>query len=540
MKNVLHRPTPRFPLRAAVKCSNAVVSPAARRLVVALLAGVVSVLAVLAATGLLTGSPVGAADNSDGPRLYCGAGITPATADQHSNWKGGVVIAFSRSEACPDPIPSAALPILRLAVATDGDAAWSLTRLGWLYAALIGLVTAVAAWAAGAGGPTRALVLIAPLAPLADPDFARFFISTFSEPAGLLGAYVLMCGATVLAVTSRRHGVERVVGLVLASGGGLLAATTKTAYLPLLLVAVALCLITAVKMGRAPRSRARWSDRVAGPVAAALVLLAAVGPVTSALDWQSRVYPVVNAHNVIFTMLLPEAGPAAAAAVGLPPGALPSSGRGDDGLGPELNTIPGWQSAIGDHPDAARRSAYRDLAAHPAALARAIGVAMQATRGSEIDYLLSAPLPGGVKAPSVVHATGSMGNDGQALRTWLDGMAAPWWSSLLAALGIAAGAAGLLLRPRNWRVAALTRVAGLAAVGAVGLAITAVLGDGFYEIAKHVWLAAYLLDVTLLALIGAVVVLGSEAVLRAVRASRADSSPGREETGSTKRPAYAR
>ncbi len=73
MKNVLHRPTPRFPLRAAVKCSNAVVSPAARRLVVALLAGVVSVLAVLAATGLLTGSPVGAADNSDGPRLYCGA-----------------------------------------------------------------------------------------------------------------------------------------------------------------------------------------------------------------------------------------------------------------------------------------------------------------------------------------------------------------------------------------------------------------------------------------------------------------------------------
>ncbi|MFC7656481.1 hypothetical protein ACFQV8_08345 [Pseudonocardia benzenivorans] len=28
------------------------------------------------------------------------------------------------------------------------------------------------------------------------------------------------------------------------------------------------------------------------------------------------------------------------------------------------------------------------------------------------------------------------------------------------------------------------------------LAVTAVLGDGYFEIAKHVWLAAYLVDTT--------------------------------------------
>jgi hypothetical protein len=33
--------------------------------------------------------------------------------------------------------------------------------------------------------------------------------------------------------------------------------------------------------------------------------------------------------------------------------------------------------------------------------------------------------------------------------------------------------------------------------------VLAVVGDGYYEIAKHVWLSAYLLDVTGAALLGA-------------------------------------
>ena len=43
---------------------------------------------------------------------------------------------------------------------------------------------------------------------------------------------------------------------------------------------------------------------------------------------------------------------------------------------------------------------------------------------------------------------------------------------------------------------ALGRVAVFGAVSAAGLVAAAVLGDGYFEIAKHTWLAAYLVEVT--------------------------------------------
>ena len=43
---------------------------------------------------------------------------------------------------------------------------------------------------------------------------------------------------------------------------------------------------------------------------------------------------------------------------------------------------------------------------------------------------------------------------------------------------------------------ALGRVAAFGAVSALGLVAAAVLGDGYFEIAKHVWLAAYFVEVT--------------------------------------------
>ena len=62
------------------------------------------------------------------------------------------------------------------------------------------------------------------------------------------------------------------------------------------------------------------------------------------------------------------------------------------------------------------------------------------------------------------------------------------------------------------------RVAAFAAVSAVGLVAAAVLGDGYFEIAKHVWLAAYLLVVTAAAL-GLAVIAASRTFARRTRAS---------------------
>ncbi|MER5624823.1 hypothetical protein ABT061_27700 [Streptosporangium sp. NPDC002544] len=445
---------------------------------------------ILHVTGILSGRPVGAGDNTDGIRLYRGAGLIPDTADQRSDWKNGVVVHFTRGAPGPDPIPSAALQVLKVA-ALGRSERWSLTRLGWTYALLTGAVTGVAAWALSADGAARPLILLPILAPLADRDFARFFVSTYSEPAGLLAVAGLLSGTAILAVSRPAQRVERVLGLVLTGGGGLLAVTTKNAYGPLLPLAAAVCAA---------------SGRITGPAVAAVILGAAVGPVVKAQRWQSRVYHGVNAHNLIFTMLFPELGPGAVVALGLPPEAAAYSGHGssdEEGVPVDPDAIPGWQALIGDDPGRARNAAYRYLTRHPAALARAVGVAMQATQGREIDYLRDDPLPAGADIPKKVTPTGSMGHDGDALRAWLDGMPAPWYPSLLAALGIAIGSASLLGRSQGDPVHVLIRVAGVGAVGAVGVAALAVVGDGYYEIAKHVWLSAYLLDVTGTALLGA-------------------------------------
>jgi hypothetical protein len=455
------------------------------RVATALAAAAVCTRVVLKVTGQLPGMrPVGAADNSDGFRLYRGAGLVADLPDERAGWKPGVLLDFTRTEPADDPMPSAALPVIR-AAAAGFPQRWSLTRLGRGYAILAGVLAGAATFAATADDLAGALALVPALVPLADRDFARFFLSTYSEPTGLLGAAALLAGTAVLAV-NRRGG-----GLALAGGGGLLAITAKLGYAPLLPIGAAVCATTGGRAGR---------------LAGAAALVAAIRPVVAALRWHARFYPRVNTHNLVFTLLLPEFGPAAAAAVGLPPAALAHAGRGssdDQGWGTDYDQIPGWQATIGTDEKRVRRAALRFLARRPRRLARVLGIAMQATRGRDLEYLPDTPLPAGHDGPMTVPATGETGHDPKTLHKWLDAMPAPWLPTLLAAAGAVAGLAGS--RHRDDLVRALCRVAGVSAVGAVSIAALAVLGDGYYEITKHVWLSAYLLDATGLALLAVVV-----------------------------------
>ena len=94
-----------------------------------------------------------------------------------------------------------------LRAATLGnDGSMALQTVAWWYVALVGLVVAVAAWAASASGPWRAAVLVVPVAPLALAPFARFFLSTYGEPAGLLGTLAVTCGIAAVLVTRPRSG----------------------------------------------------------------------------------------------------------------------------------------------------------------------------------------------------------------------------------------------------------------------------------------------------------------------------------------------
>ena len=170
--------------------------------------------------------------------------------------------------------------------------------------------------------------------------------------------------------------------------------------------------------------------------------------------------------------------------------------------------MPGAEVVAAD-PAGARRAAYEVLLAHPGAAVGAVGRGLTATLGADLSYLPSAPVtPASV--PVVLGTTvGPQGADRAQLLAWLDQLPLPWLPATVVAAGLLAGLL-IVRRPDPVSAArelqqgdtaaatvrALGRVAAFGAVSAVGLVAAAVLGDGYFEIAKHVWLAAYLLAVS--------------------------------------------
>lgn len=492
-------------------------APGWRRVALGLGAGGAATLVVSLGSGLLTGTTVGVEDNGDGYRLYCGAGLTPMTVDRLGAWKGGVVTDFAVGTPSCWSTPSSAGLVLRAAM-LGNDGTVGLGAVAWWYAALVGLVVAVAAWAASAAGPWRAAVLAVPVAPLALGSFTRFFLSTYGEPAGLVGTLAVAGGLAAVLVTRREHRRARAVALVLTGFGGGIAATAKVAYLPVLVVAVVACAVVTVGLRR-PR-------RLVGPVVAVVTLAAVAVPVGAAVEFQDAVYGGANVHDLTFTLALTELGPGATAELGLPPEAAAATGTGYFN-GPPHPAAPWWTGAIEGHADATRAAVYGALARHPAAAFRAVGVGLQATTRADLPYLASGPADTARPSPP----GGDPGWSGARqpdLRGVLDGTGRPPWLPTALVLAAVVMAASSVAWRRRAPVAARWCVAaGLGAVTALGLVVAAVLGDGYFEVFKHVWLAAYLLVVTGLCLLGAVVV----ALGRRFAGARASTvtPPGRRE-----------
>jgi len=501
----------------------------AARVVTAVAAGAVCLAAVVGSTGLW-GVPRGAGDNNDGYRLFCGVGLVPSTPDGRSDWRGAVVLMFHRGPVCADSIPSSGRSLLHLAASsTAGEV--SLVRLAWLYTALLVLVVSVAAWSATVVAIRRVLILVPVVLPLADPDFTRFFLSTYAEPAGLLGAVMLLCGVAALTQTRVGDRAARVTAVALVGGGGVLAVTAKLAYAPVLLVALVVCASTPVTVRY---GAGRWSSWVTGPVVVVVAMLAAAGPIIAAMDYQARVTAGFNSYNLAFTLVLTEV-PGSAGALGLPPTAAAYAGRSFFAYPSGPTGVPGADIVAAD-PRAARSAALRVLASHPAALLHAVGVGLQATEGSDVSYLPAVPYAGQPRPvatgrPLPVQA-GEGGADAPLLGAWLDTMRAPWLPSALVFAGLFAGAVNALRRRRGGLTSGAVRVAAVAAAAALGLAAVAVLGDGYFEIAKHAWLAAYAVDVAAYSLLTAGVVTvarlgGVRSAFTRAAAQRATRSRGR-------------
>ncbi|MCD2186801.1 glycan biosynthesis hexose transferase WsfD [Actinomycetospora soli] len=452
-----------------------------------------TVLALALRIGLVTlpglgGGLIGAGDNGDAFRLFCTAGLTPDTPSRVSLWRGVVVTAFTSGAQPCTAAPSSSAFLLGLVV-PGGPATWSLTAYAWLLAGLAAGVVGIGAATLATVRPWRAVLVVVPLVGLLGVSWwTRFLVSLYAEPTALVAAVAVLVGLLVVAGTRPEHRNQRLVALALLGLGGLLGATSKPGFVPIGLVAAACAALVVV------RSRSRrqvW--RLAGPLVAVALLAGSAYPVSAAIEGQERTYAPVNAHNLIFTAVMPEVGPdVVVPALGLPPGAAAHSGEGyywAGGLG-----IPGWATAVGDRPDEARATARTLLLEHPGAFATMVGRGLTATLRPQLTYLPSEPFgtaPEHFEGRTVYPEAGPQTS---LLVRWLDAIPLGWLPLALVVTALAAAAATVLPRVRRGDplVVGLVRVAGAAALLGLGIVTLAVAGDGYYELSKHVWLGSYL------------------------------------------------
>ena len=267
----------------------------------------------------LVPTPVGQADNRDGPRLLCGIGLNPVTG-HHPRFFRFSYFEYLLSPACArhHPYPSAALLPLEIGrgltplFGLPGDL--NLIAVAVLYCVLAALAIASLAVGLRIRWWAQVLVAAATTVLIADSAFFDVFGGPFSEPAALVGLLLVAAGVVYLG----RGGRGTVVGLVLAGAGGFLAILSKEQYL-VLAAPICLALVLAT-MGRG-RRRFRTREAAAGLLVAAALAVCAGGywawDATS--SYGQRLHHI-QAVDMIFTDIVTSrpAAPAQLRALGLP------------------------------------------------------------------------------------------------------------------------------------------------------------------------------------------------------------------------------
>ncbi len=182
----------------------------------------------------LVPTPVGQADNRDGPRLMCGLGLGPVTG-HHPRFFRFSYFEYVPKHSCAGRLPypsSQVVPVELARVLTPVlglPGTVNLIAVGVLMCALASV--AIASLAAGLRIRPWAQVLVAAACWLiiADAAFFDVFGGPFSEPAALVGLMLVAAGVVYLG----RGWRLTVFGLILAGSGGFLAILSKEQYLVL-------------------------------------------------------------------------------------------------------------------------------------------------------------------------------------------------------------------------------------------------------------------------------------------------------------------
>jgi hypothetical protein len=301
----------------------------------------------------LVPTPVGSADNHDGPRMMCALGVTPDTGG-HTRFFSYAYFDYVPSRSCHSPYLSSQLvplEIARLLTPVLGlPGKLNLIALGLLTCALVSV--GIASLATGLRLPLwgRLAVAAAVWLVMADAAFFDIYASPFSDPAAVVGILLVAAGIVHLGRGRR----ATIFGLTLAGAGGFLAILAKEQYLTLVVpVCLALVLASAPAGARGLRRFASAQTGAAVLVAGVLVLLTA-----GYVAWDSSSVLAARLHreqavDVIFEDLVPRHDPTAVAdlrSLGLPAGWARYAGT--DSFGP--NSVlrnPQWrryQSQLSD------------------------------------------------------------------------------------------------------------------------------------------------------------------------------------------------
>jgi hypothetical protein len=447
---------------------------------------------------LLVPKPLGLADNADYLRLLCrlpvvpdlAAGRPPLFAFVNLTYHSGIQPGWQCDYNSPAVAPlwlagkvSARLP---------GHHALDLRVVAVMYAVAFGVAVGLLVWALPGRWWARLVAGIIALVCLGDFAFTAYFASAYSEPFGL----IFLIGTVALLIRAWRARTFRVPALIAVTFTALLLVTTKPQYGPLAPLIAAALLVPPVNHAL---RRGRWSARAPNIVAAALVVVAGYLSVSSAPSGVSR----PDRYDAIFFELLGHSK-------------TPQADLRDLGLPTELARYAGsnWYNepnARGDPAlnDVFHKVGYATLASfylrHPSRAWSLAERGFQASADPVVHYLGNyAPeagkAPGATACPLCISS--SLTRRFQPNGQWV----------FLGFWIVSAVIAAVALSRRDRALKVLGGGMALALLSALALLLSALLGEGSYEIVKHLYLAdaanmllLVLTVVTVIELVGAYV-----------------------------------
>jgi hypothetical protein len=475
---------------------------------------------VLFLARFLLPSPVGMADNGDGPRLLCGLGVAPVTGGL-PRYDGFAYFTFTPSAGCvnADVYPSS--EHLLLAAARDLT---PLLRLpGTVSLIALGLVTCalqsagIASLACGLRLRWRHTVLLAAALWLimADAAFFDTYASPYSEGATLTGLLLVAAGIFYLG----RGPLGFTLGLLLTGGGGYLAVLSKEQYLLLVIPVGAVLLAASASRSNRGLARLLTARVAAATIIGCLLVAGAVG--YTRLDTSSPYTATLHQEqvvDVIFTDIVNGHDNAAAdlRALGLP--ASWARYAGTNFWAPHSvyhdPLYPRYASKLAD------ANLVRFLITHPADV---VSIGQRAANGAlqlRVNYL-------GNYQPDAGHPAGTLENRVTVFTSLVQAIPAglgllwllPLWAAMAA---IAAWALRITRHAPGWH-----RDAAFAIMALVGSAFAAFIPAGYFdgiEITRHM-LGSNL--ATALAFVLAALLLAS-LVRRGITSAAASDAAGRE------------